>query len=61
MSLLNPRWKYTPSTATDIRETLRKHGFKATTDAERKARQLRGRGDDKFSANVTPINRKSKS
>lgn len=58
MSLLNPRWKYTPSGETDIRETLRKNGFKATTEAERKERQMRGH--ELAKSNVTPIKRRAK-
>jgi hypothetical protein len=39
MSILDPKWRYAPSTATNIGATLRKHGFKPTTEKERAARQ----------------------
>lgn len=51
MSVLDPKWKYTPSGSTDIRSTLKKHGFKPTTDAERKARQHK----KSFMLNMDPV------
>ena len=39
MRLLDPRFKYTPSVSTNIVSTWKRHGFKATTEAERLARQ----------------------
>jgi hypothetical protein len=41
MSILNPKWKYMHSTATDIKQTLEKFGFKPTTAEERAERQRR--------------------
>lgn len=38
MRLLDPRFKYVPSSATDITATWRKFGFKPTTESERRAR-----------------------
>lgn len=39
MRLLDQRFRYTPADETDIRDTWRKHGYKPTTEAERRARQ----------------------
>ena len=41
MSILDPRFKYTPSISTDVWSTWTKFGFKPTSDAERIARQNR--------------------
>lgn len=49
---------YTPSVQTDVLKTFRKHGFKPTTDAERKARQQKR--EQQAPANVTPISKKSR-
>lgn len=38
MRLLDPRFKYVPSSATDITATWRRFGFKPTTEADRRAR-----------------------
>lgn len=54
MNILNPKFKYTPSLHTDVSQTLRRFGFKPTTEAERKARQ------EKKSAEVLPIKRTAK-
>lgn len=43
MRLLDPRFKYTPSVSTNIVSTWKRHGFKATTEAERLARQRQAR------------------
>ncbi len=39
MSLLDPRFKYTPAINTDVLETFRRFGFKPTSEEERQARQ----------------------
>jgi hypothetical protein len=39
MSILDPRFKYTPAISTDIASTWKKFGFKPTTEAERIARE----------------------
>lgn len=54
--LLDPRFKYRNSAQTDVLETLKRFGFKPTTDEERKAAQERLHG----TASVTPITRKRK-
>jgi hypothetical protein len=54
MKITDPRFKYTPAVHTDIASTLRKHGFRPTTDAERKARQAKLYNTPE-SATVTPI------
>ncbi len=41
MGLLDARFKYTPSTKTDVASTWRRFGFRPTTSAERNARLLR--------------------
>jgi hypothetical protein len=41
MRLLDARFKYTPSTSTNVVSTWRKFGFRPTTEAERNARQRR--------------------
>lgn len=41
MRLLDSRFKYIPSTNTNVASTWRKFGFRPTTDAERSARQRR--------------------
>lgn len=58
MRLLDPRFKYVPAADTDISSTLKRHGFKPTTDADRRKAQerLHGRAT-KPAANVTPIRR----
>lgn len=47
MRILDRRFKYTPSVNTNVLETLKRHGFKPTTDAERKARQKKSQGPAK--------------
>jgi hypothetical protein len=39
MRLLDPRFVYTPSHSTNVRRTFERFGFRATTQAEREARQ----------------------
>jgi hypothetical protein len=56
--LLDKTFKYTNAASTDIRDTLKRFGFKPTTDAERKARQQRT--PEPQPANVTPISKKSR-
>jgi hypothetical protein len=34
-SILDPNWKYTPSSSTDIRQTYKKHGFKSPTKTKK--------------------------
>jgi hypothetical protein len=41
MRLLDTRFKYTPSTSTNIVATWKRYGYKPTTEAERQARQRR--------------------
>jgi hypothetical protein len=41
MSILDSRFKYTPSLHTNILSTWKRFGFKPTTEAERLARQRR--------------------
>jgi hypothetical protein len=40
MRLLDRRFKYVPSAKTDIAATWRRFGFRPTTEAERRARQI---------------------
>lgn len=40
-SILDPSFKWTPSASTNVSATWKKHGFKPTTDAERRSRQQR--------------------
>jgi hypothetical protein len=50
MSILDPRFKYTPAISTDIASTWKKFGFKPTTEAERIARERKRAamyGDDR--------------
>jgi len=44
MRLLDARFKYTPSTSTNIVATWKRYGYKPTTEAERQARQRRAVG-----------------
>lgn len=44
--LTDPTFRYTNAASTDIRETLRRHGFKPTTERDRAARQKRSRIPD---------------
>ena len=37
--LLDPAFKWTGSASVDVTETWRKHGFRPTTDSERRARR----------------------
>jgi hypothetical protein len=41
MRLLDTRFKYVPSTSTNVTSTWRRFGFRPTTEAERLARQRR--------------------
>jgi hypothetical protein len=63
MGLLDPRFKYVPSTATDIAGTWRRHGFDAPKNAERRARlnqRLVGvAASAEAEASVHPLVRKS--
>ena len=54
MNITDPRRKWVPAVNTDIRDTWKKHGFKPTTEAERRARQ------ERQSATVTSITKKRK-
>jgi hypothetical protein len=57
MSIFDSRFKYTPSTSTNIVSTWKRHGFKPTTERERLARQHRAGGapDTAQSASVTQL------
>jgi hypothetical protein len=59
MRILDARFKYTPSTSTNIVATWKRHGYKPTTEAERNARQRRAMahvsGEARSSASVTPL------
>ena len=44
MRLLDSRFKYTPSSNTNVVATWKRHGYKPTTEAERQARQRRTMG-----------------
>jgi hypothetical protein len=57
MRILDSRFKYTPSTSTDIVSTWKRHGFKPTTERERLARQHRAAGvaNAAQSASVTQL------
>ena len=39
MSILDPRFKYTPALSTNVMSTWKKFGFQPTTEAERIARE----------------------
>ncbi len=54
MRLLDQRFKYIPSTSTNIVETWKRHGYKPTTEAERRARQNKTEGTVKYPP-LTPI------
>jgi hypothetical protein len=58
MRILDARFKYTPSTSTNIVATWKRHGYKPTTEAERNARQRRAMtpaSGEARSASVTPL------
>ena len=59
MRIFDARFKYTPSTSTNIVSTWKRHGFKPTSEAERLARQRRMFGGDAAppaaSASVTQL------
>lgn len=56
--LLDPRFKYVPAARTDVAATWRRFGFKPTTDAQRRARKLRGEpGSDEVVAAAAPRRR----
>ena len=58
MRIYDARFKYTPSTSTNIVSTWKRFGFKPTTESERLARQRRAlHGEPEASANasVTPL------
>ena len=46
MRIYDARFKYTPSTSTNILSTWKRFGFKPTTESERMARQRRALRDD---------------
>jgi hypothetical protein len=62
MRLLDAKFKYTPSTSTNITSTWRRFGFKPTTEAERSARQrrLQNPAPTRYTAAVTPLAGKRK-
>jgi hypothetical protein len=55
MRLLDARFKYTPSTSTNIVTTWKRHGYKPTTEAERQARQRRAFGEATKEGSVVQI------
>jgi hypothetical protein len=58
MRIYDARFKYTPSTSTNIVSTWKRFGFKPTTESERLARQrraLRDEPNDAPSASVTSL------
>jgi hypothetical protein len=55
MRLLDARFKYTPSTSTNIVSTWKRHGYKPTTDAERQARQRRALGETAKESSVVQL------
>ena len=55
MRLLDAKFKYTPSTSTNIVATWKRHGYKPTTEAERQARQRRAMGLTKKDASVVQL------
>jgi hypothetical protein len=58
MRIYDARFKYTPSTSTNIVSTWKRFGFKPTTESERLARQrraLRDEGKPGANASVTPL------
>lgn len=60
MRLLDPRFQYTPAVETDIRETWRKHGYRPTTEAERRARQPHAREDQNDNVSNIETRRRAK-
>jgi hypothetical protein len=50
MRLLDARFKYTPSTSTNVSATWRRFGYRPTTAAERNARRRQPQGDRAISA-----------
>ena len=58
MRIYDARFKYTPSTSTNILSTWKRFGFKPTTESERMARQrraLREDSNDGGGASVTQL------
>jgi len=59
MRIYDARFKYTPSTSTNIVSTWKRFGFKPTTEAERLARQrraqLRQEASESLAASVTQL------
>ena len=59
MGIFDARFKYTPSTSTNIVSTWKRYGYKPTSEAERLARQRRMRAaesaDTVRSASVTRL------
>ena len=55
MRIYDARFKYTPSTSTNITSTWKRFGFKPTTESERLARQRRAllREDEKDAAGAS--------
>lgn len=54
--LTDPTFKYRNAASTDVMDTLKRHGFKPTTKAERAARQKDGK---RRKAIVVPMVRKA--
>jgi hypothetical protein len=55
MRIYDARFKYTPSTSTNIVSTWKRFGFKPTTESERLARQRRALTEPDASASVTSL------
>ena len=58
MRIYDARFKYTPSTSTNIVSTWKRFGFRPTTESERLARQRRALRDEPeptANASITPL------
>jgi hypothetical protein len=58
MRIYDARFKYTPSTSTNIVSTWKRFGYKPTTESERLARQrraLQADAGEQGGASVTPL------
>ena len=58
VNISDPRFKYVPAVNTDVSKTLRAHGFKPTTQAERDARQKRAQQPPANVRNITEKKRR---
>jgi hypothetical protein len=55
MRIYDARFKYTPSTSTNIVSTWKRFGFKPTTESERLARQRWAMRDDASDGSIASI------